>query len=435
MIASPTHSPWPLRRRDLPARMPRCATVAALLLSAALCGCAIGPRSLAEERLSYNEVVKSTSEQQLLLNIVRLRYTDTPSSLAISSIATQYELMKSLGLTPLFGVAGGDSNVTGRGTVLPGGSVSLTERPTVTLTPLDDQDFTRKLFTPMTLEGVLYLAKTTWPIETVFRLWLENLNWVSNAETASGPTARDAPQYARFLAGVQSLQALQDRGFIVFSNEERFETVGSPLPVDQMTPDAMLGAAKEGYEYRSLPNKGGWVLRRKTLQPVMRVDPQALKTPEMAAFVTAFRLKPGVSQYDIGVERLHPFPESWQDGAASLDLETRSLLQVLYFMSKGVEVPAADLQAGLAQQSQGDGGEAFDWHRVTDGLFRVQSTDAAKPPPTAHVAVRYLGHWFYVDKRDRDSMSTFALMMELARLELGSKDNPGPTLTLPLSGR
>ena len=59
----------------------------------------------------------------------------------------------------------------------------------------------------------------------------------------------------------------------------------------------------------------------------------------------------------------------------------------------------------------------------------------SKPPPTAHVAIRYLDYWFYVDKTDHDSMSTFALMMELSRLELDGKSGPGPTLTLPLSGR
>ncbi len=55
------------------------------------------------------------------------------------------------------------------------------------------------------------MSKTTWPISTVFRLGLENMNWVSNAETASGPTPRDPPEYADFLAGVEALQRLTDR--------------------------------------------------------------------------------------------------------------------------------------------------------------------------------------------------------------------------------
>ena len=65
-----------------------------LILAAALglSGCAsVGPTALDDTRLQYNEIIKRTTEQQLLLNIVRLRYTDTPSSLAVSGIAAQFE--------------------------------------------------------------------------------------------------------------------------------------------------------------------------------------------------------------------------------------------------------------------------------------------------------------------------------------------------------
>src|SRR5262249_30616635 len=63
-------------------------------------GCSIGPQTLPTDRIRYNEAVKTSTEEQLLLNIVRLRYTDTPSSLGVSSLAEQYELTRNLGLTP-----------------------------------------------------------------------------------------------------------------------------------------------------------------------------------------------------------------------------------------------------------------------------------------------------------------------------------------------
>jgi hypothetical protein len=47
-------------------------------------GCTIGPHELRQHRRAYNEAVKASSEEQLLLNIVRLRYTDSPSSLAVT---------------------------------------------------------------------------------------------------------------------------------------------------------------------------------------------------------------------------------------------------------------------------------------------------------------------------------------------------------------
>jgi len=65
-------------------------TGAALLGLALAPGCGLGPRSLHRTRLPYNEAVKVTTEEQLLLNVVRLRYSDNPSSLAISTIAAQF---------------------------------------------------------------------------------------------------------------------------------------------------------------------------------------------------------------------------------------------------------------------------------------------------------------------------------------------------------
>src|SRR5215467_10517099 len=199
--------------------------VVVMLGSVLAAGCTtLGPYALDQTRLHYNEVIKRTTEEQLLLNIVRLRDTDTPSSLAVSAIAAQFERSLSLQLTPFF-VAGDNASFTA---VLPQILGLGADRPTVSLTPVDDQEFTRKLFTPLSLDGVLYLAKTTWPITTVFRLYLENLNWVPNAQTASGPTPKTAPEVDEFLRGVIALQSLQDRGSIVFTQEERTEPVGSP---------------------------------------------------------------------------------------------------------------------------------------------------------------------------------------------------------------
>src|SRR5712692_1821978 len=191
-------------------------TLATIVVSVLIAGCStFGPSALQESRLRYNEVVKTTTEEQLLLNIVRLRYTDTPSSLAVSGIAAQFEITKNFQITPFF-VASGAEVARSYAAVLPQLGIAGADRPTFSLTPLDDQEFTRKLFTPLPLDGIIYLAKTTWPIATVFRLYLENLNWVPNAQTASGPTPNQAPMVAEFLHGMDVLQLLQDRAELVF---------------------------------------------------------------------------------------------------------------------------------------------------------------------------------------------------------------------------
>ena len=261
----------PRRRRSLMANVTGGATWITWIIVASVLatGCSsLGPGALHESRLQYNETVKASSEEELLLNIVRLRYTDTPSSLAVSAIAAQYELTKNFQLTPFF-VASGAEVAKSYAAVLPQLGIAGADRPTFTLTPLDDQEFTRKLFTPVPLDGILYLAKTTWPIATVFRLYLENLNWVPNAQTASGPTPKLSPAYEEFLRGVRAMQVLQNRGQLVFGVEERSEAQGSPLPAGSVTARDMVEAAKSGYEYRLDERGTAWTLFKKTPQPVL----------------------------------------------------------------------------------------------------------------------------------------------------------------------
>src|SRR5262249_25111832 len=92
-------------------------------------GCGFGPKTLQKTRLPYNESVKPTSEEQLLLNIVRLRYSDNPSSLAVSNIAAQFELAKKLQLVPFFTAAAAGDFGSYEGAVLPGADFNAADRP------------------------------------------------------------------------------------------------------------------------------------------------------------------------------------------------------------------------------------------------------------------------------------------------------------------
>ena len=396
-------------------------------------GCSLGPRSLMHSRLRYNDAVKTTSEQQLLLNIVRLRYVDTPSSLAISSIADQQEVVAGLGLVPFFMSAGAGDVGSYRNSILPQAQLTGTTRPTLSYTPLDDEEFTRRLFSPISLEGAAYLSKTTWPISTVFRLYLENLNWVSNAETASGPTPAEPPDYATFLEGVQSLQRLQDRKLITLFTEEREEAVSSTFAPDENNVKNTIDSVQNNLELKS--SKAGVSLIRRKKQQVLRVDPHINDDGDWLVFCNAFKLNPNVRTFDLTAEKLDPFLKDMpQTGLETLDLETRSLLQVLFFVAHGVDVPREHLLSGVAPRTNDFNGGLFNWQQVLGGLFRVCSVKSKKRPDCAHVAVQYKGYWYYIDERDRDTKATFALLLEVSRLELESSKSKAPILTLPLGG-
>ena len=179
-----------------------------------------------------------------------------------------------------------------------------------------------------------------------------------------------------------------------------------------------------------------WTLIKKTQQPVLRIDPEAVNAPEVQDFVRVFRLRPGLTQYDITQETLNPFPSTYPpDGVTSLDLETRSLLQALYYVSTGIDIPPEHATGGLATVTLDAAGHEFDWGIVMRRFFHVRWAKGNKRPPGAHVAVQYKDYWFYIEDTDQETKSTFSLLMELARLELAGKAGPGPQLTLPVGGK
>lgn len=417
-------------------RLSRSLFVGVLLCAGVLfCGgCSFGPRTVYSGRLQYNEAVKTTSEQQLLLNIVRLRYTDSPSSLALSSIADQRELVGSLGLVPFFASAGAGDVGSYRSSVLPSATFTGTTRPTLSYTPMDDQEFTRRLFTPISLEGTAYLSKTTWPISTVFRLYLENLNWVSNAETASGPTPDDPPEYADFLSGVEALQRLQDRKLIALFQQQSEQTIASGKSSEDLNASDQLEAIKQGHRIQT-ESDGAWKILRIEKKPVLRVGSIDPWDEDFQTFCQNFKLNPELRSFELSADAVDPFYAGMPpSGLEKLDLETRSLLQVLFFVAHGVEVPAEHSASGIAPSTGFSGEAAFDWSRVMHGLIAIKHCKGRRPPACASVAIQYKDYWFYIDDRDRNSKATFCLLLEVSRLELNTPENTGPMLTLPLGG-
>ncbi len=180
----------PRNRRSAAApRVARIHPLGCLVCCFALSGCTFGAQMLESSVGPYNEAVTRVSEEQLLLNLVRLRYNDNPTRLDVASIAAQYELDATAEARPFFEApnpAGAVFHTFTR--ILPDFNASAADRPTISLTPLDDPETIRGLFTPATLDGIVFLAETSYPLSTVFQLFVESMNEVPNAPTASGPS-------------------------------------------------------------------------------------------------------------------------------------------------------------------------------------------------------------------------------------------------------
>jgi hypothetical protein len=409
------------------------AAVVSLLWS--IGGCTFGPKALERSHGPYYEAVRLVSEEELLRNIVHMRYNESPSSLGVSSIAAQYELNAGAEARPFFSTEADSAIFKSFSTVLPDLSVGAANRPTLTLDPADDSDAVRQFLTPITADTFVFLVQTNWPVATILRLYVERMNGVPNGLPAQVPPRQAVPDFARFLRIAELLQTGQDQELLSVHAEDRITEVGGPLPAREVTAAALVEAAKNGLEYRPVGDGKAWALIRRERRLVIQVTPDAVGSPELVELAQLLNLVPGLPRYELlFVARGFPDPlKHPSPPVAELRVVPRSTAQVYGHMANGVEVPLEHLACGLVPTPIDADGKAFDGREITRGLFEIHTCKGHKPPPNAYVAVKYRGYWYYLDDADAASKATFALMLQLSRLDFGRQRlGSKPVLTLPV---
>ena len=109
---------------------------------AAASGC-LGPKAVRYTRLRYNEVVRDTNDEQLLINIVRLRYADSPVFIDLPNITSQFEV------AGRGNYLGGYGNQTNAPASLGFGNMSLRDTPTLSYHPREGREIAKALLTPL----------------------------------------------------------------------------------------------------------------------------------------------------------------------------------------------------------------------------------------------------------------------------------------------
>ena len=410
-------------------------TLLRLVVLLTLPGCAFGPRALEGSHGRYNEAIRTVNEEQLLCNLVRLRYTESPFTLDVSIIANQFELSGQAAGRPFFSPQASNSIFRSFSAVLPDVQLMGANRPTFTLNPVNDANAVRQFFTPINADALAFLAQTNWPLSTILRLWVGQINGVPNAVPAGSPPRDEPPDFARFQRLVELLQIGQDRQLAFLRGEERATELSGPLPAEAVTAAAAVEAAKNGLEYRPREDGKTWVLVRKEKLLVLEINPGAEGSPELAELVALLNLTPGRRRYELVVQsgRVPDPARIPAEPSAVFRVVPRSTSEVWLYLANGVEVPAEHLACGLVRPIVDAEGQVFDARDVTRGLFEVHAYKGHRPPPCAYVAVPYRGYWYYIDDRDLASKATFLLMLELSRLDFKQQLFEKPVLTLPVA--
>src|SRR5262245_34732505 len=113
-----------------------------LLTVLGLAGCAsIGPRTVARDRFDYTTAVAESWKSQMLLNLVKLRYGDTPVFLDVGQIVSGYTVETALSANATIFSASGIVPGVPDSSVGLGAQGRYTDRPTITYAPLVGERF------------------------------------------------------------------------------------------------------------------------------------------------------------------------------------------------------------------------------------------------------------------------------------------------------
>ena len=352
--------------------------IVALTALASGCLATFGPQAVERTHPAYNEAIIASINEQMLQNLVRMRYRDVTFFLEIGSVTTSLSLQASAGVDAAL-------NFGTRDSLSPGVGVGYADNPTISYTPLQGENLLKSILSPLQLEAILVLTQSGWNIDRVFGLCFERVNNLYNAPNASGPTPKLEPDYEEFNHLLESLYRLQRRQLIEIGTTHQQGSSG--IIVRLVADDA---------EYQD----------------------------DIERIYELLQLDREVKDFDLSTDFLAVKKTQWT-------VRPRSISGLLYYLSQTVETPEQHQSDGLVTVTTSKTGGVFDWtHTPAGRRFKVRTT--AERPDNAYIATYYRGHWFYIEDTDLESKSTFMLLRQLFDLQAGQTKSQGPTLTLPV---
>jgi len=339
----------------------------------ALFGCAgIGAPTVPRDRFDYTAAISDSWKNQMVFNMVKIRYGDAPVFMDVSSVISQYQVggAVNLGATINYPPTSTSGNLGWAGTYV--------ERPTITYTPIMGDKFARSMMSPVPPPAILSMIQAGYPVDLVFRLLVQEINGVRNR---FGGEARAQSAEPEFYSLIEKMRMIQSYGAIGmrFTKKEK----------EEATFMVMRGERDPAIEALSAE-----------VRKILGLNPHAKE----------FNVVYGaVSRNDQEIAIL-----------------TRSVLEVLIDLSADIEVPAAHVEEKRVSptfvEEVAKGGKILP-------LIRIHSS--SEKHKDAFVSIQYRDTYFWIDDRDLRSKKLFSFLMFIFTLVETGEKGTAPIVTVP----
>jgi len=332
----------------------------------------IGPKSLPRDRAAYSAGLSDSWKEQMLLNIVKIRYIDPPTFVDISSITTGYSLTQ--------GANAGGTIATGsdNSSAALGIAATFGYTPTITYSPLTGSAFIQGMLTPLPAPLVFGAIQNGVPADLIMLSAVVSINGLKNQQaTLNGMTPAD-PEFDKVRALVRKIQLSGG--------------VRTYVKPEAKGPAMVVAMRKPGIGSETLADIN-------ELRRLLKLNPDA----EEFSLVQA-----PVSSSDTEIAML-----------------TRSVISVMQNMAADVDVPAED----LAKTRAFPGYEKDQNVPESARMIRIQSSK--QKSPDAFVSVNYRNTWFWIDDSDLRSKQVFLQLMNLFSMADTAPRAAAPVITIP----
>lgn len=346
----------------------------AALLSVGLSACSsIGPSTVARDRFDYVSAISDSWKQQMLLNIVKMRYGDNPVFMDIGQVISGYELEGTLS-------ASGTVSAGAKGPSFAGDLVNLgasgryVDRPTITYSPLTGADFVKTMLTPFPPGAVMFLIEAGWPVDFMLQVSVHAINGIRNQKAGIETSVAD-PEFIEILKVMKRVQSKGGIGFRVQREKEGSEATLLLFHTRHLNSEALQDIAE--------------------LKRLLRLNPDA----------TDIRITYGA--------------DSQSDD--EIALHTRSAYHVLVTLASLVSVPSQHVAERRTVATMDE---------VSGGPPLVTIHSGTERPADAFVQAKYRDHWYWVDDRDFRSKRTMTFLTILFTLSETGQKIQQPILTI-----